>query len=353
MKIIFIISRIMFIAFIWTIGYMFWFRQLMIAMWGFDPLASTHWEYIYGQWRSGWVIQTPREWMFVIALFAMIPLWFIGWTILSSISWMSWFKAILLFPIKLIKSKMNTSQKSVRKPKVTKKKSYKQTRPPAIRTASGKIKPIEKAPEEEKEHRHKPEPVHHQEPQQAQTPKYTEPAPAPKKETPKPKTTTTSGGTIEDILLSAGYKLIQNAKISGKPVDYIGVSEDHILLCLVDSEHGDWLADEERFNDEEPLWFSESNHRISPVRIILNARDALMPQLSGKARGMEIKPMVIVKQGTIINAEDMFEVWDGLNVSVCRFDEGGPEEIQDLRTSLERVEPAEDAVYQEVSSALD
>lgn len=125
-----------------------------------------------------------------------------------------------------------------------------------------------------------------------------------------------------------------------------------MLLCLVDSEAGDWLADEERFNDEEPLWFSESNHRISPVRVILNARDALLPKLTGKARGLDVRPMVVVKQGTIINAEDMFEVWEGLHVSVCRFQDGGPAEIKPVNDAVSRVDPPDDGLFRDVSSVL-
>lgn len=347
MKIISVISRIMFIALVWTIGYTFWFQKLSTALWGFDPAQWRHWTYIWEQWKSGWVIRTPREWCFVIAMFSMIPMWFVGWTILCSISWMSWFKAILMFPIKLIRSRIKNRPSAAKRPKVTKKKSYKQTRPPAVRAASGKVKPIDKAPEPEKEQ--KPEP-HREKKQSHAAPKA---EPAPKKEAPRTSPASpASGETIPGIIRSAGYRLIENVKVNGKPVDFAGIASDHILLCLVDSEPGDWLADEERFNDEEPLWFSESNHRISPVRVVLNARDALMPQLSGSARGLDVRPMVIVKQGTIINAEDMFDVWEGLRVDVCRFEDGGPEEIHHLRDSIRHVDGPDDAAYREVSDIL-
>lgn len=343
------IARLFTIACIWTPGYVFWFRRLTVGLWGFDILAKSHWNYIWDQWQQGWVIQSPREWCFVIALCMFVPLWFIGWTILCSISWMSWFKAILLFPIKLLKSIRKRSAKSGAKPKVTRRKSYKQTRPPAVRAGSGKIKPLDKAPEEEAKHASK---------KHAHAKKHEEnisPSPEPKREarpSSAPTGAVSSGGSIADILSKAGYRLISNAKAGGKPVDFIGVADDRLLLCLVDSEPGDWLADEERFNDEEPLWFSESNHRISPVRVILNARDALMPKLSGRARGLDVRTMVIVKQGTIINAEDMFEVWEGLRVSVCRYQDGGPSEIKPLNEAVERVNAPDDDLFRDVSSAL-
>ena len=171
--------------------------------------------------------------------------------------------------------------------------------------------------------------------------------------TPAPATSSaSSGGSILDILRSAGYRLISDAKIAGKKIDFVAMAADHILLCLIDSESGDWLADEERFNDEEPLWFSESNHRISPVRVVLNARDSLSSQLSGSARGMDIKAMVVIRQGTIISAEDMFEVWNGLNVTVCRHEEGGPNEITPLQSAVSSVAAPDDDLYHAVSGLL-
>lgn len=351
MKIIFAISRFFFIFFIWTIGYFFWLQRLMLNMWGFNPLAKMHWNYIWREWQRGWVIQSTREWLFIIAIFAMIPVWLTGCAILSTVPWMKWFKLILIFPVRLIRSRMKKKlEKNAARPKVTKKKSYKKTRPPAIRAASGKIKSIEKAPEKENNVQTSapaPAPASRAAEQPARTqtssPALTAPATG---------SAPISGNSVIDILRSAGYRVISDAKIAGKKLDFVAIAANHILLCLIDSESGDWLADEERFNDEEPLWFSESNHRISPVRIVLNARDALTPLLTGSARGMEIKTMVVIRQGTIINAEDMFEVWNGLNVTVCRFEEGGPEDIASLQTSVSSVTAPDDGLYHSVSGVL-
>lgn len=344
MKMIFAISRIFFILFVWTVGYAFWFQRLMIAMWGFNPMSKVHWIYIWNEWQSGWVIQSLREWMFVIALFAMLPVLFTGWAVLCTVPWLKWFKIILLFPIRLIRSKIKERQKekNAARPKVTKKKSYKQTRPPAVRAGSGKIKHPEKAPSKEHETTQAPSAA------QASSPKASQNS----VKTSDSSNASVSGSSIMDILRSAGYRWISDAKIAGKKIDFVAVCAEHILLCLIDSESGDWLADEERFNDEEPLWFSESNHRISPVRIILNARDALGSLLSGQARGMDVKAMVVIRQGTIINAEDMFEVWNGLNVSVCRYEEGGPEEITALTNAVSSVSAPDDGLYHSISSAL-
>ncbi|MBO4520962.1 MAG: NERD domain-containing protein [Alphaproteobacteria bacterium] len=344
MKIIFAISRILFILFVWTIGYLFWLQRLMVAVWKFNPMSKQHWLYIWNEWKNGWVIQSLSEWMFVIILFMTIPVMLTGGALLCAVPWLKWFKIIILFPIRFILKKIKDKEKD-KKPtrlKVTKKKSYKQTRPPAVRAGSGKLKRPEPAEADAKSPAPAAAPTEHVS-QKDQTPQ---------RASSSSSSSSSSSGSVMDILRSAGYRLISDAKIAGKKIDFVAVSADHILLCMIDSESGDWLADEERFNDEEPLWFSESNHRISPVRVVLNARDALSSALTGSAKGMEIKVIVVIRQGTIINAEDMFEVWDGLKVTVCRFEDGGPDEIMTLEKAVSNVRSPDDGLYHNVSSAV-
>lgn len=135
-------------------------------------------------------------------------------------------------------------------------------------------------------------------------------------------------GSCLDIIKQKGYEVISRATIKNTVIDYIGISNDRICLCLLDREPGDWLADEERFNDEEPLWFSESSHRISPVRKIDLAKQALLDKLDMAELNFKVDAYVIEQIGNIINAEDMFDIWDSLNVNVTRIDRGTPKEIK-------------------------
>lgn len=135
-------------------------------------------------------------------------------------------------------------------------------------------------------------------------------------------------GSCADIIKQKGYEVISRITVKNTIIDYIGVSADRICLCLLDREPGDWLADEERFNDEEPLWFSENSHRISPVRKIDLAKRTIADRLEAAGLNFSIDPFVIVQIGNIINAEDMFEIWDSLNVNVTRIDRGTPKEIK-------------------------
>lgn len=143
------------------------------------------------------------------------------------------------------------------------------------------------------------------------------------------------GNSSLDVLKQKGYEVITTATIKNSVIDFIGVSDKQIILCLLDKEPGDWLADEERFNDEEPLWFSESSHRISPVRKVDIARKVLADKLSESDMNFDIKAFVVVQIGNIINAEDMFETWDDLNISVTRIDRGTPKELKLFSKTLE------------------
>lgn len=142
-------------------------------------------------------------------------------------------------------------------------------------------------------------------------------------------------GSTLDVIKQKGYEVITSTTIKENLIDFIGISEKQIVLCLIDKEAGDWLADEERFNDEEPLWFSESSHRVSPVRKVDLARQALTQKLEDSDFNFEVKAYVIIQIGNIINAEDMFEVWDNMNISVTRIDRGSPKELKLFSKSLE------------------
>lgn len=342
-KFIFNSSRFFIILSIWTVGYSYWYQRMMLAGWGFNPFNKNHWIWIRNQWVSGWTISKPNEWVFVLILFATIPVFLTGLIILLQVHWGSWITRLLMIPVNMIKKKVKKHQdeKPKAKPKVTKRKSYKKTRPAPVRAGTGKVKPLDKKPEEEKSVE-KPAEQHH-----AERPATTSSAPAPARTA-----NVANANSIAGFLQNAGYHVVENAKIAGKLVDYVGICANHLLVCLVDNESGDWLADEERFNDEEPLWFSESNHRISPVRNVLTASSALLPLLTGSARGMEIRTMVIIKAGTIINAEDMFDVWKNLHVSVCRYENGGPDEITELKAALSPVSVPDDGLISDVSKIV-
>ena len=140
------------------------------------------------------------------------------------------------------------------------------------------------------------------------------------------------------MLEDRGYDVLRNISFKKTLIDYVAIDQEKILLCIVDKEPGDWLADEERFNDEEPLWFSENSHRISPVRKADLARQKFEELLEDSDLSFEIKPYVVIVSGNIINAEDMLDIWSDMNITVSRFAKGSPSDLPALSKSVEQAE---------------
>ena len=139
---------------------------------------------------------------------------------------------------------------------------------------------------------------------------------------------------VYDALAQKNYTILSKVNIGSFVVDYIGISADEICMCLVDREAGDWLADEEMFNGEEPLWFSESSHRISPVHKLSVARDKLAEKMDEENFEQKVSAFVVIQMANIINADDMFEIWTESDIAVTRINRGAPKEIKLFSKSL-------------------
>ena len=148
------------------------------------------------------------------------------------------------------------------------------------------------------------------------------------------KTAETPKSPVYEALAQKNYDIITNITVQNTLIDFIGVSENDICLCLVDKESGDWLADEEMFNGEEPLWFSESSHRVSPVCKLNNAKKKIESALDDAGFEQRVRPFVIIQMANIINADDMFDIWKDMGIEVTRINRGAPKEIKLFSKSL-------------------
>lgn len=428
MKPLIILTRIMCVGLFWSVFFIEGIRVIMLRNWRFDIFQTAHWNHAWNLWLSGWVIDTPKEWAFILIILTFIPLWLSGWAALSMIKWENYLVKLVLSPWHIIKKFFFKPVKIIAHTatpgkKSKKKKSYKEVRPRSLTiplddrpepvsnkliSTSPRVKPLTASAEAATA------PL-------AAAPKKAVPAPAPVLPTPEPKqfshslfnmdddkdddfdfniddfdiekasakpeeksvdtsprspqsreTAATpgrrdkdnkknknnlpaqsngrnvpaaknagqqgrgnSGNSTLDIIKQHGYETINGATIKNNLIDFIGVSANQICLCLIDKEPGDWLADEERFNDEEPLWFSESSHRISPVRKADIAKKFLEEKLASEGFKHKVKAYVVIQIGNIINAEDMFEIWEGLDINVTRIDRGTPKEIKLFAKALD------------------
>ena len=392
MKPLLILTRIILVGIFWSVFFLEGIRVIMLTNWRFDILRLSHWNYAWNLWLNGWVIDEVKEWAFVLIILTFIPVWLTGWAALSMIKWGAIIEKILFLPILLFKKVFAKQIKKISDTAsvkvVKKKKSYKEIRPQSIRppledssyslpadkraTLSGtapksSLKPTpiktppaefnhslfqlgedddtdidfdlfeDKAPETSKEEQIKQEktvaPKNDRNQRGKKEPSSAKTASSSSSSTPR----SNSNSTLE-IIKQKGYEVITGVTIKNTLIDFIGVSKSQICICLNDKEPGDWLADEERFNDEEPLWFSESSHRVSPVRKVDLARLILKEKLSEADFNFEITAYVIEQIGNIINAEDMFEVWNDLNIHVTRIDRGTPKEIKLFAKELEEAD---------------
>ena len=430
MKPLIVLTRIMCVGLFWSVFFIEGVRVIMLENWFFDIFQAAHWRHAWNLWASGWVINTPKEWAFVLIILTFIPVWLCGWAALSMVRWekivlkmlrLPWltFKRGFFRPVKII------AHSAVPNKGIKKRKSYKEVRPRSLRiplderaepanpsklisAAPQKVKPMAPAivaaeaptPSMVKPSIPPAAPAPAAEPsafthslfdmdgsdddfdfniddfdldKASRPPAAPEKAPQPAK-APKPAgkpaqdnqrqpkkdrrnnsqppsvpnnnrnnnqpsqqgaKKSGSGNSVMDTIRQHGFETINATTIKNTLVDFIGVAQHKIVLCLIDKEPGDWLADEERFNDEEPLWFSESSHRISPVRKVDLARKFLLEKLEAAGIDMDVQAYVVIAIGNIINAEDMFEIWNDLNVKVTRIDRGTPKDIPLLAKALD------------------
>lgn len=407
MKPLIVLLRIVLVGIIWSILFIEGVRVILLTNWHFDIFRSLHWQHAWNLWKSGWVIDQPKEWAFVLIIVTAIPVWATVWAALSIIKWEEIFLKVLNFIKNILRNLLSNLLNEVAAPtpavtKVVKKKSYKEVRPRPLQAPinesnstfsaerraqlSGipyKPQPITAKPKpnivEPKEFSHSlfelegpddssdfdlfAEPLIEDKPKIATEPASTSLQREEKnsyssnqkkrkndnrdnqRSTANP-SENKSGKTYHtnstfEVLKQKGYEIISGVTIKDVMVDFVGIAGHQICLCINDKEPGDWLADEERFNDEEPLWFSESSHRISPVRKIAIAQAALADKLASRDLHFDIKCYVIEQIGNIINAEDMFDIWKDLGINVTRIDRGTPKEIP---LFIKKIEDAETGV---------
>lgn len=100
-------------------------------------------------------------------------------------------------------------------------------------------------------------------------------------------------------------------KLDSPYADFVYINEQDILIIKLDliPDNVDWLIDEELFNDETPLYFSESGHRVSPVYKMRRA----VHELSEPKYNVY---SLLISTSNYINIEDYLAVWKKYNVSV-------------------------------------
>lgn len=96
-----------------------------------------------------------------------------------------------------------------------------------------------------------------------------------------------------------------------------------VLISYVDTAHA-VLGDEDKFNNEPPMWFTECSHFRSPVWALKEVRGALLRMMAatGMARvPIRLEVVFVHKECFMINLEDMWDYhWGPINLTIYRAD---------------------------------
>lgn len=109
-----------------------------------------------------------------------------------------------------------------------------------------------------------------------------------------------------------------------KDIDaYIYATLTNVVLVYLDHYKGNVeLADEEIFNGEDPQYFTQTSHRVSPVWKLHETLKAIeyrmAQQLIGNSITLKNKTLhgVLISDSSFINVDDMREEWRGMNITV-------------------------------------
>jgi len=363
-------KRTLFIGVIvWLLFFGWWFRGFLFKNWHFRLFSFKSWRYLFGEFKAGWQISSKSDWIFIFS-FILAPIIFaLLWYLAQKVKWRKlWQKIwkIIRWPFLIKKKKKLKEVTAVYEPKgsIAPVRYRPQVMPssgvrppqtaPAVQPAflnnSTAMRDFQTFSPEPAFKENTPKPSAMEVPAVPKTEPFTNEAFAEIADTPLSEIQIPQMEPVREdvkaVLEKAGYVLLPDVSLGEKTADFAAASGTEVLLILYDKEKGDWLADEESFNDEDPLWFSETDHRISPVFGLKQAAARLQQQLENM---LSVRPVLIEQNGTIINAEDMMKTWNDLGVSVCRTGEGGPVE---LPTCAELFKEAQEKITPEMLEKL-
>lgn len=345
-----------------------WLRGFLYSNWHFHLFSGRSWSYVANEFESGWTLNAKSDWIFLLTLLLSIPCFLYIWYLCTKVRWRKLFKKAwkwLLAVWALLWAK-----------KTVKNNKKKQTvlAPPPPPAAKGVVSSA------------RPKPLGHF------TPSINVPAnqEAVSSDMPAPTFSKTSANVeypaqdsgfsngasldpdisnipLEDIQLpqrepvvedvpglfvAAGYQLIKDVKTSLQTLEFLAVGAEKIYAVLMDREAGDWLAEEEPFNGEAPLWFSEIDHRVSPVYELKQGVAELQATLSESFPDKTVQAFMIEEKGNIINAEEMMRAWKELDVIVARTDVGGTEDLPVTALAIPETAPASAAEIEGITKII-
>ena len=350
-----------------------WLRGFLYSNWHFQLFSRRSWSYVANEFESGWMLNAKSDWIFLITLLLAIPLFLYLWYLCTKVRWRKLIKKIWKWIVALCL--LIFAGKAVEK-RVTKKKKKTTLAPPPpaalIKTSSTSARPRPIGHSTPMINVTAPDVAYTTAPTFSGTAatsdttalKYSATEPAWQKDTPPDDISNIPLDDIQlpqrepvvenipELFTNAGYQLIEGIKTSLQTLDFLAVAADRIYAVLIDKEPGDWLAEEEPFNGEAPLWFSEVDHRVSPIYELKQSVTELQGKIDASFPDKKIQAFMIEQKGNIINAEEMLRIWKELNVIVSRTDIGGTEDLPVTTLAVEATNPASAAEVEKITKLV-
>ena len=358
---------------LWTFVYWGYLYYFFVVNWNFHIFSVKDWRFFSQQWEQGWVVQGVDQWIFILVALVAIPLWYVGLKLLLPIPYRKWVEDLFFDSIYKRKiAHMHKTEKAV----VEKRPSYRHVRPQEL--AHGIVPPAaDKEPAVAMPEMH-PQPAAAQSvPTLSVERKLTVPMPTVAdpfhlqdslySDEDHTETLATSTAQVpfenmdatikpiqEDLLaiMQAQGEVFQNVSIKDDTLSYVAVGKKTIYLCQVDDAEGDWLADEDPFGSEAPLWFSDRSHRVSPVFELLQTQKAVESLLKKQQVEATCQSLLVKTQGVIINAEEMMPKWKKSGVIVCRSQSGGAAVLPSFTEAFPEDSAPSQAFVKKVKDAL-
>lgn len=93
--------RFLLIGAVWSVGFGYVVRMLVVKLWKFDVFYKKQWEVIAQFWENNGVIVGASDYMLFVVLLLSLGVWIWGWRRLVKVDYIS----IILWPLKYISDK--------------------------------------------------------------------------------------------------------------------------------------------------------------------------------------------------------------------------------------------------------
>lgn len=251
---------------------------------------------IYVFMDGRWSIQKGMDWLLVISFFAFYPVWAYGWWRLCKIEWLD-----LLDKIREKIYGLRPAKEITDIPIKKKKKGLQ--RPAPLSAQSFSVSPVKQVQQETSQDEENISDFSEDFDNQGQGMTSDRDMMISPLNIPQ-MTPALAFDKIREVGTSLGFDILEDISIAGSIIPMVLATPTRaFLIRLFNTPDKEWIADE---IGEDPVWFYASGQEISPFYELKKVADAFAKEEPDS----EIKPLLVVINGSIINGEDMISDWE-------------------------------------------